>query len=82
MRGRGSARTRCKNSSWNSSCTTPAINTPQASASPALPSTGASYRAAAIRHGFNNTGVKAGTAKRPWVFSTPAASATRDINAR
>src|SRR3546814_14637344 len=41
---------------------------------------GASHRQAAIMDRFSSMGVKAGTAKRRQVFSTPEANATSDMH--
>ena len=63
--GRGNNPSRARNGSWNRSCATPAINTPQASAITGLCMRGASHSAAPIIDRFSSTGVKAAAAKRP-----------------
>ena len=65
QRGRGTRSSRYRNGSWNSSCTTPASATPQARANTGSSNQGAATSAAAISDRLRNTGVRAGTAKRP-----------------
>jgi hypothetical protein len=62
--GSGNNRSRARNGNWNSSCTPPAISTPQASAMIGVSNQGLSQTAEPIRHRFSSTGVKAGMAKR------------------
>lgn len=69
---------RCGN--WKASCSAPPINTAQASTSTCGSKYGAAKSAMAIIATLSSTGVKAGTAKRPQVLSTPPASATSDMN--
>ena len=66
QRGFGSARIDARNGNWKSSCTTPATNTAYASAMIGCSSSGATQTAAAISTTLSNTGVNAGTPKRPW----------------
>ena len=81
---RGSMPMRASAGPWIASCNTPPIITPMASArigsTPRARNTGTSHSAAPITLRFNSTGVKAGTAKRFQVLSTPEASATIDMN--
>ena len=63
--GVGSRCKRCKNGSWNNNCTQPAMSTPQASAIAGSAKYGAATTAAVIKQTLSNTGVNAGTAKRP-----------------
>ena len=62
--GRGNMRMRYRNGNWNTSWTTPARNTPHASACAGSEKYGAPQTAVAIRTRFNNTGVNAAAAKR------------------
>ena len=79
-RQRGSMPMRARNGSWNASCSAPPTNTAQASASTGGSKRSAKNAAAMMKETLSSTGVKAGTAKRLQVFSTPAARATREIN--
>ena len=62
------------------SCSRPPMNTAQPSASTGGSNQGAANSAMPMKQRFSSTGVKAGIAKRLQVLSTPAASATSDMN--
>ena len=64
--GSGNSLSLSRNGNWNSNCATPAINTPQASATTRCSGGkyGVSHKAQPISDRLSNTGVNAGTAKR------------------
>ena len=77
---RGSMPMAASAGSWTASCSTPPATTATARARIGRDSCGASHIAQAMNDTFSSTGVTAGTAKRRKVLSTPADSATSDMN--
>jgi len=79
-RQRGSMPMRARNGSCSASCKAPPTNTAQASASTGGSKRSAKNAAATMNETLSSTGVNAGTANRLQVLSTPAASATSEMN--
>ena len=80
--GRGTSSSRYSDGNWNSNWINPAKNTPQASAKTGSSNQGAATVAAKIRDKLRNTGVNAGTAKRPKLFRMAPQKPVMDISSR